>query len=115
MKGRRTSIRSSNGIKDKRQSFSYRGKEYNWRILEASLRNCARKKEKRITDYLTCSSENVIRVLYHTVCWCGAVVEEDEFVNDWKHGFVRFRLTPAEKGIKEIHRTLFYAARKFGL
>lgn len=42
-----------------------------------------------------------MRVFYYTICWCGTYVSEEQFISDWKLGYVHFR-TGSGRRVKQF-------------
>lgn len=96
-----------------RQTFYYRGIEYEYRILSASLR---RFRDETGTDPESInlrSTEGRYKLLYYCTCWKGELVGMATFVNDCKTGRVSFRPGAGEYSGVGITRLFASRIREF--
>lgn len=97
------------------QTFYYNGDTYMYRVSEAGLKRYIKETGNSILQELSKRPENIVRILYYTVCWGAVSVSVDQFVNDYRRGWLRFRPGLGEHSILGIRRIIRNAVRTYQL
>lgn len=95
------------------QTFYYSGETYMYRVSEAALKRYIKETGNDILQELSKRPENIVRILYYAVCWGAVSVEQ--FVSDYRRGWVHFRPGLGEHSILGIRRIIRNAVRTYQL
>lgn len=94
---------------ERRQTFEYKGKEYQYRINSGSLRKMEAETGIRISTTTVGTSEGRAKMLYYCTCWKEERVTLERFLRDWKFGLVSFR--PGKKEYSMIGLSLLFRSK----
>lgn len=98
---------------ERKQTFLYKGKQFQFRIQSASLRKMQRETGKRADEIALGSSEGKFTILYYCTCWKEDAVGLDQFLRDCRIGLVMFRPGAHEYSSVGLYRLFSSKIREF--
>lgn len=99
--------------KQYKQSFYYRGKEYQYRIQSSSLRRFQFETGSDAENVNLRTTEGRYKLLYYCTCWKGDYVSLETFINDCKTGRASFRPGAREYGGVSLFKLFAKKIREF--
>lgn len=99
--------------KQYKQSFYYRGKEYQYRIQSSSLRRFQNETGLDAESINRTSTDGRYKLLYYCTCWNGNYVSIDTFLHDFKLGNACFRPGAREYGGVSLCKLFAKKIREF--
>lgn len=98
---------------DRKQTFLYNEREYQFRIQASSLRKMERETGKRAEDINLGSTEGKYTILFYCTCWKEESVTLDRFLLDCRIGRVKFRPGAREYTSVGLYRLFASKIREF--